>query len=756
MIDPKTRLTEIGAVVRDRFESQKRVLSFDEYLALVSAQPWRHTRDAARYLRDCLDYYGTYEVRSAGRPVTRWRLFDLEFARGEDGGQKHDYLVGQEPLQASLYRILGNFAREGQVNRLILLHGPNGSAKSTFVACLMRALEHYSQQDDGALYRFSWIFPRGRDGKTIGFGSRDEGLEPGESFAHLPDERIDVKLTSELRENPLLLLPSHERVRLLRELYDGAGIDRDPLPRVLLSGELGFKNRQIFEALLTAYRGDLSKVLGHVRVERYYHSRRYRLGAVTIGPEMAVDAQERQISVDRSLGALPASLSALSLYEVVGELVDASGGLLEYSDLLKRPLDAWRYLLLAIETGEVSLTFSQLPLNSVLVATSNELHLKAFREHHEYRSFRGRLQPVRVPYLTDFRREQGIYDAQIIPQVRTHVAPHATYVAALWSVLTRLRRPQGEHYEREALGKIASTLTPMEKAELYADGAIPERLSSEEAKELRAGIEAIRTETDTWPNYEGLTGASPREIRTLLLDAAQDPGYACLSPLAVLEHIAVFCESGDFDFLKEKVEDGYHDHRGFVEHVRGRWVEMLDEEFRTSTGLVEETQYVELFERYVTHVSFWTKGERIENRVTGKFEDPDEKLMESVEAMLDVAEDGRDEFRNNLISAVAGHAIDNPGEEVDYAKVFPRYHAKLREASYQKLRRELATIAEDLLDVLSGDERVIARMGDVREAKARATLEALYERYGYAEPSAKDAVGELLRARYAEEEAAAE
>lgn len=749
MTDPRAELQQIRAVVRDRFESQKRVLSFDEYLGLVGDSPWRYTRDAARYLRDCLDFFGRDEVPQAGGHVTRWRLFDLEFDRVEHEGEaeRHDFLVGQERLQASFYRILENFVREGRINRLVLLHGPNGSAKSTFVNCLMRALEHYSHQDDGALYRFSWIFPRGSDGRTVGFGSRDESLSPGESFAHLPDERIDVKLTSELRENPLLLLPAPERRKLIGELYQVKGIDSAP-PHMLLTGELGHKNRQIFEALLTAYRGDLAKVLGHVRVERYYHSRRYRLGAVSIGPEMAVDAKERQISVDRSLGALPASLSALSLYETVGELVDASGGILEFSDLLKRPLDAWRYLLIAIETGEVSLTFSQLTLNTILVATSNELHLAAFREHHEYRSFRGRLQMVRVPYLLDYRREQGIYDAQILPQVRRHVAPHASYVAALWAVLTRMRKPQGDNYGNAKLGAIVDTLTPIEKAELYADGVIPPRFGSEEAKELRAGLEAVRRESDTWPNYEGLTGASPREIRNLLLDAAQDPGYACLSPIAVLGHIEAFCDADDYEFLKEKPADGYHDHRAFVAVVRERWLDRVDEEFRGSTGLVEETQYLELFDRYVTHVSYWVKGERVENPVTGDYEDPDTQLFENVETMLGVEEGARDGFRRDLISAVAGHFIDNPDESVDYAKVFPRHHAKLREASYQKLKKQLAEIAADALSVLAGDEPRIERMGPEREAKARETLSALYARHGYAEPSASDALEELLRRRY--------
>ena len=649
MIDSRQRLTQIGAVVRDRFESEKRVLSFEEYLDLFAQHPWRHSRDAARYLRDCLDWFGTYEVEQPGGPTTRWRLFDLEFERAEtsdvaDLGTGHDFLVGQERLQRSFYRILSNFVREGRTNRLVLLHGPNGSAKSTFVGCLMRALEHYSGQDEGALYRFSWIFPRGSDGKTIGFGSRDVPLGPGESYAHLPDDRIDVKLTSEVRENPLLLLPPAERRRLVRECYARAEID-DPPPHGLLSGQLGHKNRQIFEALLTAYRGDLARVLSHVRVERYPFSRRYRVGVVTIGPEMAVDAQERQISVDRSLGALPASLSSLTLFETVGELVDASGGVLEYSDLLKRPIDAWRYLLLAIETGEVSLTHSMLPLNTVLVASSNELHLTAFKEHHEYRSFRGRLQLVRVPYLLDYRQEQGIYDAQIVPQVRRHVAPHATYVAALWAVLTRLRKPQGEELENEKLGALADQLTPLEKAELYADGTIPERFGSDEAHQLKAGIETLRRESDTWPNYEGLTGVSPREIRNLLLDAAQDARYACLSPIAVLEHVKEFCESNDYDFLREKPEGGFHDHRAFVEQVRGRWLDRVDGEFRECTGLVEETQYLDLFDRYVTHVSYWVKGERVYNRVTGAYEEADEKLMANIEGMLDVEASEREEFR---------------------------------------------------------------------------------------------------------------
>lgn len=728
--------------VRSRFEAQKRVLSFEEYLDLVLEHPERHTRDASRYLKSCFDHYGSYEVERPWGELRRYALFDLGFQDGHDRLRRSDHLVGHERIQEELYRVLTNFVREGRPNRLVLLHGPNGSAKTTFANAIMVALEHYSQQDEGALYRFSWIFPRGRDGKSIGFGSADE-TPPGRTFAHLPDSQIDVKLASELREHPLLLLPRDERRALIERIYAERGI-RIAAPDWLWNGQLGHKNKEIFEALLTAYRGDISRVLYHVRVERYYISRRFRVGAVTIGPQMHVDASERQITADRTLNSLPASLSSLTLYEPYGELVDASGGIVDFSDLLKRPLDAWKYLLLAIETGEVALPLSNLPLNSVMVASSNEVHLAAFKEHHEYNSFRGRLSLVRMPYLLDYTQEQQIYDSQIVPQVQTHVAPHTTFVAALWAVLTRLRRAQADRYENAALGRLAADLTPMEKADLYAKGKIPERLGSDEAKELRSGIGDVYQESETTVEYEGLTGASPREIRTLLLDAAHDTRFEGLSPLAVLDGIDELCARGDYYFLKQTPDRGYLDHRGFIRQVRDRWLDLVDDELRSATGLIEETQYRDLFDRYVTNVSYWVKGERIQNPVTGKYEDPDEDLMRRIESRIEAGKE-IDDFRRNLISTIAGAAIARPGQKVDYPRLFPRYIEKLREAYYLERKKQVGVIAHDMLRLLHEES-----VEPERERVARETMDRLCERFGYQKSSVRDAIGVLVRERYAQ------
>ena len=56
------------------------------------------------------------------------------------------------------------------------------------------------------------------------------------------------------------------------------------------------------------------------------------------------------------------------------------------------------------------------------------------------------------------------------------------------------------------------------------------------------------------------------------------------------------------------------------------------------------------------------KKERIRNKLTGEYEEPDEKMMREVERLLDVKGDAH-EARKQMISAIAAWAIDHPGAE---------------------------------------------------------------------------------------------
>ena len=741
---PDETLSQIGHEVRDTYTRNKRVMSFAEYYDLALARPQQYARSAAQYLKDVFDHFGTYEVKTARGAVTRHKLFDVAF----DGGR--DRLVGQEEVQQRIYRSIANFVREGAVNKLILLHGPNGSAKSTLVSCLVRALEFYSTLDEGALYRFNWIFPSQKVSRGgIGFSGGGYDGGPEGSYAYLDEELVDAKLVDELRDNPLLLVPQKRRQQLLDErLKDYPAFVQSDYIRF---GDLSHKNKQIFEALLVAYKGDYLKVLRHIQVERFYISRRYRQATVTVEPQLAVDARSRQVTLDRSLQSLPSALQSLSLYEYQGELVDSNRGLIEYSDLLKRPLEAYKYLLGTVEHSQVGLDNTILFFDMLFIGSSNESHLAVFKEIPEFQSFKGRIELIRMPYLLDYQEEQRIYEEQVTPgSVGKHIAPHTAHAAALWAILTRMRKPLPEKYPK-TLSDLVAKLTPLEKAELYAKGQAPSGLSTEQSKELLGNIDKVWGESDAYPNYEGRTGASPREIKTLLLNAAQNPRHACVSPLAVFDEMEELVKNVTvYEFLKqEPLPGGFHENRKFIQVVRDRWLDLVDDEVRSAMGLVEERQYGDLLGRYITHVSHWTKREKLRNPHTGRLEDPDEDMMREVEGVLGAYGQKSTDFRNEMIAKIAAWSIEHPGQKIDYAQVFPRQLQLLRDAYFEQRKKIVKKTNEDLLVYLAdGADRTRTRLDREAFERVETTIANLKTKYGYCEKCARDAVSYLLRKRY--------
>ena len=746
--DPTERLGSLSAEVREQFLSNRRVMSFQEYFVLLAREPARQARSSAQYLAAVFDHFGTEQVRHPAGAITRFKLFDCAF----DAGRGR--LIGQEDVQNRVYRALGGFVREGKNNRLILLHGPNGSAKSTFVDCLARSLEHYSKSEEGALYRFNWVFPSEKLGRQgIGFGGARGDGRSTDSYAYLNDDLVDARLRCEVRDPPLFLLPTVQRREILAKHLEAAGASDFVPSDYLLHGQLCHKCNQIYEALLTSHQGDFAKVLRHVQVERFYLSRRYREGIVTVEPQLSVDARVRQVTADRSLSALPPALQGLNLFEVGGDLADANRGLVEYSDLLKRPIEAYKYLLSMVEQGRVSLDTCLLHLDAVLLGSSNEGHLALFKEMPEFTSFKGRLELIRVPYLLDHTVERHIYDEQVTKgALHKHVAPHVAEAAALWAVLTRVRKPLADKYPK-GLAELVGRLSPLDKVNLYATGAVPDALSNEQAADLRAAAARVYAESDSYPNYEGRSGASPREIKSLLLNAAQNPSYPCLSAPAVFEELDELCKNVTVhEFLKqEPLPGGYHENRKFIATAQERYLDVVEDEIRTSMGLVEESQYVSLFTRYVQHTSQWVKKEKVRNPITGGHEDPDEELLGEVERTLGVGPK-RADFRGEIIAAVGGWGVEHPGEKPDYARIFPRHLARLREAYFEQQRKTIRKTAEDCLAYLGADPTGPGSpdsAGLDREARQRAdgTLRAMRDRFGYCDICARETIGLLLRSR---------
>jgi predicted Ser/Thr protein kinase len=734
----KERVDAIAGALADEFESTRWLLSFDEWFELLCGDPTVHARSAAQYVKDAFDHFGRRGVRTPSGQVSRFCLFDCEF----DGWHR---LVGQEDAQNELYEAIDGFVRLGRIDKLLLLYGPNGSAKSTLLESIQRALEAYSKTDRGAVYRFAWVFPNRKVEKGgIGFGGEASPDGVGtETFARLTADDIDARVTDETKDHPILLLPLQVRGKLLEDICAPHPdfVVSDPV----LHGDLSHRNRKIFDALLAGYHGDLRKVLQHVQVERFVFSRHYRQGLVTVEPKQTVDARSFPVTGDSAFASLPPNIGGQVLYGVGGDLVDANRGVVNFSDLLKRPYEHYKYLLNATENGSVALDHVVIGLDLVFLGSANDMNLIEFRalRSGEYQSFRGRLELIRVPFLLDYRVERRIYAEQVGEILRgVHIAPHVTKILALWGVMTRLRRPDPDKYA-DKLGDVLGRLTPLQKADLYAYGRVPRGLTSEEARELLAAVPQMHKEPfphvtvqteggeHLLGDYEGSFGASVRDLKAALLAAAAEPGTTSVTvPKIFVELRRYLDDAANHRWMLLEPAGGFHlldgDDASITNACWERWLDLSDWEVRDALGLVDEERYMELFSKYVVNVSHFLKRERLYDPVTGELKDPDENFMSGLEKTMEP--NAGAEFRADVLSRIGAWALSHPDEDPAYDEIFPDNFARLREDYYEQQKETVSKSIQRMLELLSedngeGDTEVSLTAHE--EEKARMALEVL-------------------------------
>lgn len=731
----------LDQIIRKEFEANRRILSFEEYLALAGEQPERQLRGSAKYMLDMLDFYG----KSEGNPH-RFAVFDQI-----DSASTTRRVIGQEGVQQQIYRTLETFHRQGINNKLILLHGPNGSAKSSIIHSLMGGLEKYSQETEGALYSFNWIFPIERLTRGgIGIDTYSKPKEAlNQSYAKLADDETGARIPCEMKDHPILIIPAEQRRSFLEKLLGKERVAKfwDALPKYVSEGDLCHRCKQVFESLLSANTGDLRKVLNHIQVERFYLSRRYRKGLVTIEPQMHVDAHYQQLTMNKNIASIPPSLQSLNLFSMTGDLVDGNRGIVEYSDLLKRPVDTFKYLLIACETSSVNVGPSIAYLDSIMLGSTNELQLDAFKEFPDFTSFKARIELIRVPYLLSATDEEQIYE-QDLKQIGAtkHVAPHVSWTLALWAVLTRLKKPNSINYAPN-ISTLVSNLTPLEKAKLYDTGEMPVTITPEEKKLLKSSLKKLREEYMNIPYYEGRMGASAREMKSILFSAAQNSEFQCLTPLSVLREMEEFVKRvSEYEFLKQDVKDGFHDSAEFINTVRNEYISRVDREVRDSIGLYDSHQWEEFLKKYVLHISILLKKEKIKNPITGKMEDPDIALINEFEKIVDAPAGAteKEAFRQNIISQVGVWSLDHPNQVMNYAKVFPEFWSKL-EKHYYEGQKALLTKMHNALVVYDNSSAEVTEEGS---RLARQTVENMKKRQGYCEHCAKEVITFLMRQRY--------
>lgn len=712
------------------------IRSFDEYMKIFEKEPSRETRPTSLYLKDMFDHFG----RS---PQGGFNLFTREHA---DAPPVH----GQVHVQQKVYQAINNFIEEGFNNKFLLLVGPNGSSKSSLIKKVMLATEDYAATDEGGLWTFSWIFPI----DTFVKGSLGLSSAPGDrhltSYAYLEDKDISAILTSELKDHPLLLLPTKARQRMIEDALEGHPDRLEAVRKSYLwNGDLSQRNRMVFDALLKNHKGNHEEVFKYIRVERFFINRRYSSGATTIEPQLHVDAQMQQITMDRRLASLPPSLQSLNLFNMNGEVVHANRGILEFSDLLKRPLDTFKYLLMTMESKTINIGGILTELDIFFIGSSNEIHFSAFKQHPDFNSFKGRFTFIRVPYLLDHADEQKIYQEQVENVAdKGRFEPHALETLCLWSVMSRMRAPSARNYRDERLGKIAEDLDPLEKALFYAHLGTPEHLDSESRQILKLHREEISREFENDGMYEGKFGISPREVKNLIYEVADR--HACVTFVEVLDALKELGErKQDYDFLNITPQGDYHHPRQHIDLIEEYELQLLDQEVRESLGLVDERSYEDYLAKYIMQINAIIKGEKVKNPVTAKFETPDTYFVKEFESNVGLSE-APDRFRSNLIARLGAYALDHRGKAIVYSEVFDDIVRQLQESFRKEQAKQIARVGKALvfyIDELKGGAGTQSVNPETRQS-IDTILGNMAKRYGYSRDGAITLLQYLLKKRY--------
>ena len=127
----------------DDYQKKHWAGSFGEYLDIVQREP-QVTRTAYQRIYDMIVSHGTEEVVVNKDKVIRYKFFEDPENQGQDA------IFGLERTLINFVNIFKSAANGyGTERRVLLLHGPVGSSKSTLARLLKKGLERYSASRRG-------------------------------------------------------------------------------------------------------------------------------------------------------------------------------------------------------------------------------------------------------------------------------------------------------------------------------------------------------------------------------------------------------------------------------------------------------------------------------------------------------------------------------------------------------------------------------------------------------------------------------
>ncbi len=691
MSDMET-LEDLSKEYRDAIPSDlRRTRSFNWYLEELYDDP-KIARNAHQRVADMFDFYGTTYDEDTG-------VVEYELASKDPIGNGENTFYGQvvhEAIHEFVNKVKSGARGLGPEKRIKLLLGPVGSGKSDFDRQVRRYYEDYTTREDGRMYTFRWT------------GLCDV----------LPDQDpADDVVRSPMNQDPIVLLPLEQRERVI----DDINAQLDAPYTIRNEQSLDPASEYYMDKLLEYYDDDLESVLeNHIEVIRLLADENKRQAIETFEPKDKKNQDETELTGDVNYSKIAVyGESDPRAFDYSGAFCNANRGIFSGEELLKLQREFLYDFLHATQEETIKPKNNpRIDIDQVIVGRTNMPEYRDKKGDEKMEAFNDRTKRIDFPYVLQYEEEARIYEKMLnnadVPDM--NVEPHTLQMAGLFGVLTRIQEPDD------------GNISIVQKAKAY-NGEI------DEAEDI--DVKRLHEEADETSDIgEGMDGVSPRFIGDEIAEALMDSMHRermFLSPLTTFNHLEENLENHG-SIPKENFDTYYR----YLELVREEYKERAIEDVRHALAYdLDEIQ--RQGEKYMDHVMAYIDDDTVEDEITGRDQEPDEKFLRAVEEKLNVPEDRKDDFRQEVSNWVSRRARE--GDTFN-----PQDNDRLRRALERKLW-------EDKKHNINFSALVSS--GELDDDERNAWVDALEEQ-GYSTEGAKEVLefagAEVAKAEIEEDE----
>ncbi len=248
----------------------------------------------------------------------------------------------------------------------------------------------------------------------------------------------------------------------------------------------------------------------------------------------------------------------------------------------------------------------------------------------------------------------------------------------------------------------------MQKLKLYNGKSLP-GFTEDNIKELREQA-----------TNEGMIGISPRYVQDKISNAlVAHPDAKSINPFMVLNELEAGLKHHTL-ITNDELRSKYRELLGVVKE---EYENIVKNEVQRAIA-ADEDALKRLCGNYIDNVKAYTQREKVKNSFTGQYQEPDERLMRSIEQKIDIPESRKDDFRREIMNYIGALSID--GRTFDY---------KTNERLYRALELKLFEDQKDSIKLTS----LVSKVVDAdTQAKIDVVKSRLIRDYGYDDESATD------------------